>query len=828
MSPALRFASLCLVLSACGGGAPANAEDPPSAVASALASDDEAAPLRLAAASGGVARTTASAATDTCQPTAQADFVDTLSWTYRRVEPADCQTLGVATPVFVWPQPVDRNTALPWSFSLRRPGGAVLVTRSSARPRLLLTDIALAPGSYEWQVAYRDRAGRAQTSAWRRFSVASGAIRLPAASAVAAQAAAKAAPRLLPAGATLSGLLRQMSSGEYNIAWAEYGAQADRDARRASALRSAQAAGRPLAPAVSEDAQAMEVLATQALFVGSPAYRELALERLMALVALPPNGETGEARDDQTNRQVLLALAKGYSLLGGSLDATQRRQLVAAAGERLNAILASFATLDGMPYDSHKLAAVPVLTEALLHLAGTPDFPQAQAQLAQAWELAIGTFGSWGGRDGGFGNSNAYAWYNLQWIRMLATARLVAGVDLSAWEPVRRAGAYLMAFTPADTRLRSPFGDDAENSTLYDAYSFDDLRLYAALVRDPAHEWYWRAKASNVRLSSVMSPLHFYLLGLVPLRAGPRAPTATLAAFPDAGLVAMHSSATDPARSSLYFRSSRLGALNHSHADQNSLLLVSGGRDLLISAGHYPYFASPHHLAVTRATRFKNALSFDGGIGQSEPLPAPTQPGAPVFSADSRGALTGWGSSGDWQYAMGDATLAYRGRESDGERWRPLLTRALRGVAYNAKERVAVVLDWAASPVPRRWELNYHALEPFVVNAGVLKASNGGASACLEVLGPATTVATSSGFPIAPENGAADHHHARFSTASATQLAAVTVIREGCRPVPVQASLDPATGRAVLSANGGAALTLVLTPDPLGAAATAARSGAAR
>ncbi|MFY8018691.1 MAG: heparinase II/III domain-containing protein, partial [Inhella sp.] len=68
-------------------------------------------------------------------------------------------------------------------------------------------------------------------------------------------------------------------------------------------------------------------------------------------------------------------------------------------------------------------------------------------------------------------------------------------------------------------------------------------------------------------------------------------------------------------------------ALNHGHADQNSYVFRVKGQDLLISGGYYPWYQSPHHAAVTRATRFKNALTFDGGIGQAEPVSNPKAPG---------------------------------------------------------------------------------------------------------------------------------------------------------------------------------------------------------
>jgi hypothetical protein len=352
----------------------------------------------------------------------------------------------------------------------------------------------------------------------------------------------------------------------------------------------------------------------------------------------------------------------------------------------------------------------------------------------------------------------------------------------------------------------SAFGDGAENTDQYSSDVKDHFRLYAAVTRQPEHDWYWRAGAALTPTNAVINPLHYMLLGLdLPaVTAAPPASSSSL--FADAGVVAMHSNVRASDRSSVFFRSSRFGSFNHSFADQNAFTLVSNGRDLLITGGYYPWFLSPHHATVTRATRYKNALTFDGGIGQAEPVANPSSPGRPMQSMDTRGELINYRVSGKWTVATGDATLAYRGWDEANHKWRPLLNSAIRTVAYNRLEKVVVIYDWATSERDRRWELNFNGLEAFNASATSARVTNNTASACIAVYGNAGSFSTTQGFAVAPEKKYPTQYQARYRTSAATpELVAVTVIREDCRTVPVTVI---ATGTlASVSINGGSALT---------------------
>lgn len=767
-----------------------------------------------------------------CEPVIAADFVDTGSWSTRRLEPRDCAIVKVATPVFAWKQPSDRDLAVPWTLTLRTADGSLIASRSAQSPRLLLAETPLLPGNYSWTVSYRNKSGSSITSASRRFTVAAesvGAV-LPSAESIATLAARKSRPRALPASASFVDIAAAARGGEYSVAFDTYmKAAADyrAEAPPAPPTESSRAEfasdldynnwKKKLRDAASKEWQAIEVLGYAAQFSGDSSYAVAGIARLVNLAAWPTRGATSEETQDQANRNIYVGLALGLDLYASRLSPSQTSAVVASLKDRLLQVMGKFPTLDSSPYDPHLVNSSRYVTTALLHAVGTPGFDEAQDWLRQAWDTWVTTQDTWGA-DGEFANAPAYGWYNgITLAQTVANVRLITNTDLSRWPAVANFGKNHIAFTAPAIKQISAFGDDREYDYMFTSYSPDYYRLYAGLTRAPQDEWYWRSLASNINLAKALPVQHYLLLGLKQPPVTPAAPTANSWVLEDAGLVAMHSSTADAYRSSLYFRSSRFGSFNHSTADNNAFTFVSKGMPLFISGGYYPYYNSPHHALVGRATRYKNALTFNGGIGQAEPTGTPTSPGAPAWSMDARGQLINFHDNGVWAVTTGDATLAYRGQDPVSKAWTPLLESAVRSVAYNRSAKVAVIYDWATSGAARIWELNFQMLNAPTLSGSTLRAVNGSALGCVDVYNTPGAFNLTSGFPIAPENGATTQYQARYTAAGAsTQLVALTVIREDCRSVPI--SVTVAGTAASISIDGAPPLTLdrkmVTVPAP--------------
>lgn len=769
-----------------------------------------------------------------CTPAGGIDFMETESWDVRRIEPYDCALVQISTPVMSWVQPRDFDTTRKFAIRLTREASPFDVTYFTAVPRLLVPNV-LGPGTYRWTVTYKTTSGVDAVSQSRRFVIPAAnppLLAIPTGAALVTRILAKSHPRALPAGSSFATIASRAAGGEYKQSYAGF----------LAAANSYLTTPIPPAPAnltinnfVNEaafqawiaelrhlgdrEATAIETLGYAYHFTGTTAYRTAALARLRAIAAWSPTGATSEQNQDQVNRQVYRALALGLDLFDATLTSADRQLFLGSFKQRLGQVLPKFTGLARYPYESHLLTAAGYVTEALMYAAGTQGFPEGSELLASAWEVMITTHGSFGSAiDAGYGNGDAYGWFSAgAFAHKLATIKLMANVDLHRWAAAGRFGDNQIALTPPNAKLRGQFGDAVEEADHYAQYSFDAHRLLAAITGNAAYDGYWRANPSNVTYKWALSAVHYLMLGV----AAP--PTGTLSLprsylFEDAGIVAMHTRTDDPARTSVFFRSSRFGSFNHSHADNNSFTFVSRGKELLISGGYYNYFNSPHHALVTRATRFKNALTFDGGIGQAEPSPTPTAPGAPVFSMDARGRLVNFADNGTWVVATGDATLAYRGRNAATGQWTPFVTGAYRTVAFNRLERVVVIYDWARSASARTWELNFQTLNAtsLVTAPGLpqpsLRIVNGASTACVDVYAPAGTYTTIKGFPVASGTTFPDQFHTRYAVSAPTrELTAVTVIREDCRAVPVQVSRPGGSTAYVRINNGGTLVTDGLT-----------------
>ncbi|WP_317201643.1 heparinase II/III family protein [Janthinobacterium sp.] len=689
-------------------------------------------------------------------------------------------------------------------------------------PRLLLTSEELGSGTYEWTVSYTKANLEEKISTPRRFVIAAGAVALPSGAALAQTVANKASPRALPDHADFAKIVRDAKAGEYGVAYKAFSDRAKQLMDLKLPLMPAMSAAAPNSQAylnwkvgLMHDArielEAIETLAYAGRFQNTEKFEPAGIARLLNLAKWDTRGVTGEVFQEQANREVYLALALGLDLFGAKLDAASRKIVVDSLVDRLGQVQPKFATLDQKPYDPHLFTDTCYFTEALMYVAGLPEFqndPQMRRWLENSWETYITMLGVWGGSaDGGFANGGAYGWYALtSSARMMAAAKLIAGVDVTPLPAAGRFGDNQIAFTPPAAALRGQFGDDLEARKHYANYSSDAYRLYASVTGKPEHEWYWRADPSNVSQAVPLQPMHYLLLALrVPGPPLPRDVVLPRAwVFEDAGLVAMHSATADPRRSSVFFRSSRFGSSNHAHADNNAFTFVSKGREMLISGGYYTGYDSDHHAWVTRATRFKNALTFDGGIGQAEPdsskdasgKPAmPDKPGKPYTTMEARGGLINFGDTGTWAYTTGDATLAYQWRPTPTV-WRltPTLDHAIRSVAYHRTQGVVVIYDWAVAKVgqTKGWELNFNFLnEPFLRDTTlhiVNDENNERVEACVDIYGPAGHLSVTKGFPVPPppDFHLPDQYQARWRIdASSRQLVAVTVIREDCRPVPV-------------------------------------------
>src|SRR5258708_1748264 len=497
------------------------------------------------------------------------------------------------------------------------------------------------------------------------------------------------------------------------------------------------------------------------LVAGDPAYFSDAVRRAQNLISWDPRGSTGYANVQEASGVIAGTLALVYDWLYPWLDANQRSLLLppilARGSDMYSYVIGSRARVAIYPYDSHGNLSLTYLALLSVLLAG--DLPQAQGALRDSLPLALHWTSPWGGEDGGFGNGTAYAtwttgnlllaWYALNWT---------VGVNLQQKAWVRNYGNFLAYFIPPATPA-GVFGDGAELA-LTEAWARFG-KAHTRFAPGPLGRWY------AAQLSGE-DPTALELLLAPPVASGP-APypvgTPDAALFPSIGWAAMHSSLSDPARVSVYFRSSPFGSYNHSHADQNSFVINAGRQALAIESGYYDGYQTPHWSQWYKQTRAQNAITFDGGQGQV------------IYENGGQlgpGALTGFAPPSGYDIVQGDAAQSYGGA----------LSKAARAMVY-LRPNLILVYDNLASDTARQWEWNIHALNPMtVLSDQSIAIQNNGQSLCVDMLaGPPLRFTQSSQFTADPGSWSPStpQWHGTFaSTGTLGSTEFIALLRVGC------------------------------------------------
>jgi hypothetical protein len=511
----------------------------------------------------------------------------------------------------------------------------------------------------------------------------------------------------------------------------------------------------------------------------APAYLNEAIKRGDELAALSPTGPTSYANQDQATRTISLSLSKALDMLWNNLDSTRKATWQASIARRTtdiyNDLSGSNGRMDQYPYDAHGGNTLGFL--ALIAALNLGDVPAAQTWFDFAVRTYVHQVYTWSGPEGGYANGTAYG-------------QAAADFSVQIWDPLSQALGvsiyrkpwsdgflrFMAHFVPPGTP-NHVFGDgheDVPNTYL--------LKAFASRFNTPAAKWYYSS------MTGVEDPLTL-LQAPSPLPVNTVAtavPPPNGAFYPSVGWAAMHSSLADTKRTSLYFKSSPYGSYNHSHGDQNSIVLNSGGKRLLIEAGYYDWYGSPLWSSWYRATKSHNAVTYDNGVGQRIE--------GNTVNLGRNGKITGFSTTSAMDYVEGDATPAFEGALS--------LNR--RKVWYFRSQDAAVVMDTLTAPVAHAWEWNFHAAVAITVNAdGTATIVNGDRSLCVRSITPGTTLVKRDGP--APRTGIEEH--AAFTRPAALKGEFVVLLDVGCKKPAVK--LTTGTTSRVLTV-GSQTITLPL------------------
>ena len=539
---------------------------------------------------------------------------------------------------------------------------------------------------------------------------------------------------------------------------------------------------------INEASRQLEAAAVMWRMKRDPIFLTEALRRGDQLAALDTSGPTSYANQDQATRQISVSLIKAVDILAGDLDSARRAEWLETVRVRTEEIYRSLAgdngRLDQYPFDSHGNTSLVFLV--LISSLSLGDIPEAAKWFDFSFRAYANAPSPWSGPEGGFANGTAYAEY-------------AAGYLVQLWDPLTQATGvnfyakpwslgfldFAIQFTPPGSKTHA-FGDGSETRP--------DTRVFHAFgsrMVSPRAAWYVsKLGGSEDTLSLLQAP---YPMPVADTQVV--SPPSSTAYYPSVGWVSMHSDIGLASRSSLYFKSSPYGSFNHSHGDQNGLLLSVAGQPLLVKAGWYDWYGSPYWSDWYHQTRSQNAITFDGGKGQlvtgyREQL-------------QRNGKIIGYAAQPSYDFAEGDATAAYGGQ----------LTMARRQVWHLRDAGNAILVrDRLSATVPHTYEFNLHAPVAMTVESpSAVKIAINGQSVCVRSLNADAKFSKWIG-PGAKVNVVEDHGAFYLPNDGKSTAEFLVLLDVGCKRPEVQVSAS-ATGRTVTI--GGQSVTIEGAPQPV-------------
>lgn len=595
-------------------------------------------------------------------------------------------------------------------------------------------------GAYRWRVRAMSPQDATLTgwSSWREFLVADKAqtFLVPTSGQLETQLASAPHPRAFPTGAELVSL-KSMLDGVREQDWIRL----QKRVRKAMGQAIPEEPSQPLNSIADRTAWAAALedlpkrirpsltLTAEAAFAwrmtGNPDFLAEAKRRALTLAKWNPAGVTGWASQDQMTREFGYVLALTYDWLYRDLTPDERSILSGAAYARLKDIDAHIDgaahSLARKPVNSHGWTALSVAAAMSSLLAG--DVPGADRLSGKLIPWYYNSISPWGGEEGGHANGTAYGvWTFSDMAIAWDILRRTVGVDPADKSWSRGMMTFLAYMLPPGAP-QNVFGDGAEERPVMQI-----AKRFLRRIDLPLARWYERQTFGEDGSAIWLLMAPYGSTDVISLPEG----MGNAAIFPSVGMVAMHSSLAVRNRTSIYFKSSPYGSFNHSHADQNSFVIHSHGKPVMVSSGYYDYYGSPHWRGWYKQTRAHNAITFDGGQGQK------------VDSLEASGHIVQFATTPEIDVVTGDASQAYEKK----------LTTALRTLIY-IRPGELIVIDRLKSMKPRTWEWNFHAREAFEVRgAGQVAVMDGDNEVlCVDVLQPNTvTFRQDNHFAVQPVN----------------------------------------------------------------------------
>jgi len=453
-----------------------------------------------------------------------------------------------------------------------------------------------------------------------------------------------------------------------------------------------------------------QTLALAYLASGQAEYAQAACRRMASVARWDPDGSSHIDHNDEAHMSVIWHGPQACDWVWDRFS-DEQRQAVIRQFRRRGEINYEHMHDRGMygvdRFDSH--AGREIVFLAQIAFVFHEHIPEAGKWLEWLRPVLCGIWPIWAGDDGGWAQGPMYATAYVGIQTMFATAlKRGAGINMYRrpfwanharwrrwWLP-----PYLKWTGFGDCGALPPLEGNADIvQTIQRETGTHDLSEYVAACRaaGPARP----GAAPEVSAQR-------YIAGDGVRPAGPSAASRTdqrqaaappqsgiLHVFPYVGLAAIRTHPDDPTRDvAFFFRSSPLGAISHSHANNNDFALHVAGEVMAMPSGYYDGYGSAHHMHWVWQTKSHNCLTLSDA-------------GQLVSSHDSVGAVENTLEDESVVYLRGTADASY-------DRAR----RCRRHVVFLKRHCCFVLIDEfvAAPPVASALQWNLHSFSPFVVD----------------------------------------------------------------------------------------------------------------
>jgi len=442
--------------------------------------------------------------------------------------------------------------------------------------------------------------------------------------------------------------------------------------------------------------QDAETLALAYLASGEDRYARAACRRMHSICRWDPDGSSHIDHNDEAHMSVIWHGPQVCDWVWDQFTDSQRRRVIDQFRRRgqINYEHMHDRGMYGVErFDSHAGREIVFLAQIAFVFA--EHVPEAVEWLRWLRPVLCGVWPIWAGDDGAWAEGPCYATAYVGIMSIFATSlKRGAGVDLyrrpfwaghARWRqyclpPYARWGGF------GDCGLRLPLAANADLvETIERETGQDGLADYVAACR--------AASPPSDRPAGV-APQR-YLAPAPPARPRPAGDKGIFRAFPYAGWAAIRTHLDDPARDvALLFRSSPLGAVSHSHANNNDFALHVAGEAMAIPSGYYDGYGSDHHTHWVWHTKSHNCLTLSDA-------------GQLMRSRDSLGAVEKPYEDESLVYFRGNADASY-----------PMAERCRRHVLFlKARECLVFLDEFVAAPgVAAALQWNLHSFHPIGVD----------------------------------------------------------------------------------------------------------------